>query len=171
MANWCEFDIRIVGSEENCKLFQLIIQGEHEKKFSRVFNAWVVYEEQCSDRYMMELSGNCAWSVACAMNKEKHNPDELACATLQGLSAELCLAVEVYAREPGVGFAEHYWFVNGEMKAEECVDYTETYWDKEEYPTVAELNAEYDTDYSESDFNDEGYRREGGFGEIYFSAV
>lgn len=163
MANWCEFYIKIVGTKENCKLFERILQGKHERCFHRVFNAWVEWEDQCTNHYHMELAGNCAWSVTCAMNHEMSYSDGPDSVTLQGLSAELCLEIEVYSKEPCVGFAEHYCFVNGEVRADECVDYTEVYWDKDEHPTIAELNAEYGTNYSEADFDDEGFFREGGF--------
>ena len=109
---------------------------------------WIHYED---DGYI-EVSGYCAWSVICSIGaKDQYSDKEYPSTSLLEESELLNLDIEVYSTEPG-GFAEHYHYHNGEVLADECVEYWEHYWDKEEYPTLKEYNAEYNTHFTMEDF-------------------
>jgi uracil-DNA glycosylase family 4 len=59
---------------------------------------------------------------------------ELSFVTLFEACKQLELDMEVYSEECGCGFQEHYLFIDGELVAEECVDYSEEYNEEtEEY--------------------------------------
>lgn len=162
MANWCSYCMRITGGETECKEFYAILKSEKTRHFDRVYEADVLREGNHNGIHFVEISGYCAWSVCNSMD----NDDGLT--TLQAESARLELMIEVYSTEPSNQIAEHIWYLNGQCIEHECVDYTEFYWDKCEYPTIEELNAHYGTTYSKDDFDMDGYHIEGGFGKWIF---
>lgn len=169
MANWCNFNMNIVGTKEDCKAFRDILKYNTEKNFERVYEAETVFEEGNDKNYSMEIFGNCAWSVACSMvDKTFDNRPERT--TLAEESKRLNLDIEVYSTEPGMCFAEHFRFKNGRKLIDDCVDYNEFYWNRNDFPTIEELNAEYGTNYTEDDFDMNDCHIEGGFGDWIFAA-
>ena len=83
-------------------------------------------------------------------------------------SKQLNLTIEVYSEECGMGFQEHIAVVNGDLMVNDCVDYQELYWDKDEFPTLEEFNKEYEVEATLDDFEDGEYYKTGGFEEWYY---
>ena len=166
MANWCNYYMKVVGKDENCEKFFDILNYRSNRNFDRVYEA--INQRAYTDNGMsvLEISGYCAWSVASSMcSCDKDHVTSLIAET-----DRLKLDIEVYSTEPGCYFAEHYRFKNGKQLIDECVDYDEFYWDRNDFPTIEELNAEYGTNYTENDFDENGYHIEGGFGDWSFAA-
>ncbi len=45
----------------------------------------------------------------------------------------LNLTVEIFSSEPGIGFQEHYIINKGEIKVDECPDYSEIWYDSSDW--------------------------------------
>lgn len=129
MANNCFFDMHIRGSDESCERFADIMQYKDPQfAFSRIFSADVYYEDRNSDGdLIMHINGDCAWSVAVCMTDCEFSYQGKSC-TLQQLSGELQLDIEVWSEEPGVGFQEHYVYKHGFEETNECFDDFESYF-------------------------------------------
>lgn len=86
-----------------------------------------------NDVVSVKISGYCAWSVETCMGESGYAKDCPEDSTsLQESSEELHLMIEVYSREPGMGFAEHYLYNNGEEIENETADYEEFCYDEGE---------------------------------------
>lgn len=155
MANTCYFDMLVKGTKENCKEFLNIMKGTHERYFGRVEFGYP-QETDYETHYEISTDGECAWSVVCTMVEsvsycDRNTPST----TLLEESKLLDLDIEVYSSEASMEFAEHYHYKNGEVLAEECVDYFEYFWDKDEFPTLEEFNDYYGTSFTTKDFYDD----------------
>ena len=169
MANCCGYEMKVIGPKMNCKKLLDILQNKSDREFDRVYEAYLSREYGNDDRYIMEISGDCAWSVMLSMidSSYRKRPGRT---SLAAESKRLKLDIEVYSAEPEVGFAEHYRYQNGTALNHECVDYEEFWWDHDSYPTIKKLNAEYGTTFSEDDFDENSIHIEGGFGDWDFAA-
>ena len=106
-------------------------------------------EEVENGKCRCEINGNTKWSVQTSMvdnaismrtepNKWSFGEDvdktERSFVTLFEACEQLGLDMEVYSEECACGFQEHYLFIDGELVAKECVDYSEEYNEEtEEY--------------------------------------
>lgn len=123
-----------------------------DKHFFRVFEADEIEEGYytTSDRDYSILTGSCAWSVVTCMfdddngtyygSWKKNNFYD--CKDFRGthmieVTKDLDLEVEIFSKEDGCGFMEHYVLNKGELLIEECVDYREEY--DEESEEVSEI--------------------------------
>lgn len=179
MPNICEFLMRVKGTSENVDTFVEILQDkncDNSKRFCRVFEAELCYEEVKPDETkVVEIAGNCAWSVHTCMCDGAGSYYEDAtggdATTLKEQSLFLNIDIEVYSKEPGIGFQEHYLYKHGEEIENECRDYYEFYFDDED-----EFNKrKEDSDYVEylqgkkwDDVADGGSLEVGGFTEWDF---
>lgn len=103
-----------------------------EYQFSRIFSAdmWLRDTEVSTGTTIMYISGDCAWSVAvcmCEFGYQRLQSDDRRC-TLQRLSEELQLDIEVWGEEPGMGFQEHYVYRCGSVGTDECFGDFESYF-------------------------------------------
>lgn len=179
MPNICSFSMKIIGKSEAVREMVQVVKADYDytkNQFSfnrhlwRVFEADVTEENYVNDgnSYVI-INGECAWSISSCMldgphsYQNQHKNDENNKGTdLQTESRNLGVIIEVYSSEPSVGFQEHYLIENGEMKTDECVVYEEYFWDQDEY-TIEEYNKEYDTDFTEDMFDEDGCCGVGGF--------
>lgn len=166
MASCCNYCMRVTGNKDECNEFYKILNNEGKRYFDRVYKAIIQSEGYRHGCYYMEISGGCAWSVNTSMDGGNGSPNQFT--TLEQESRRLNLMIEVFSTEPGEELAEHILYVDGDLIEDECVEYSEFYWDQCDYPTIEELNAAYGTSYAEEDFDSDGYHVEGGFGDWIF---
>lgn len=173
MANNCYYEMRVKGTEANVDTFVKLLKAEYNefpKHFWRVFSAEVYDESTIDGVKTVDICGDCAWSVRACMGEgtwtymESH-PDKST--SLREQSKLLQLQIEVYSSEPGMCFQEHYLYKNGEEIHNECVDYSEMYFEDE-----ADFNKqkeEGDCDgYTWDDVDENGNIKVGGFGDWSF---
>lgn len=130
MANICEFYMKVKGQKESVETFYKIISRSSNIYKNRVLGR--VYEVYKEDEYFMGqngagdyamiLSGECAWSVCTSILYKKGDKSGL-----DFESKALGLVIEVFSREPGMGFEEHYIIDNGDIILEECEDMIEIF--------------------------------------------
>ena len=165
MANNCDFIARIVGKKDSVKQFANAIQYKDAKDgycFARIFESFVLDEYEDDDRYIIELGGDCAWSVySCFMDggyTSSDAPDFLkpveyntnnikyfTHVTAEWLCKKLGVKFEAWSREPGECFQEHMGVdENGVRVIEKCVDWTEGY-DEDENGDWLDYNPAKDT--------------------------
>ena len=192
MPNYCDYEMKVVGKPASIKEFISVIQADYDyatnvftgpRHMYRVFEAHVVQEpdmEELDENGNAEciISGYCAWSVAACMldigygsyysdvRRDQSfgtSPDVKRRDTHLLLESEnLGLDIEVFSKEPGMCFQEHYLIKNGELTVNETHEYNLVYWDKDEYPTIEEFNEDNGTDYLETDFDEDGFFEVGG---------
>lgn len=185
MPNYCDYEMKVVGKTNCIKEFIKVMQADYNygtneftgpRHMYRVFEAYVDQEPEAIDEYGNAeciISGYCAWSVAsCMLDQDctyyrdvRKNPEtygisgdvERRDTHLVLESKNLGLDIEVFSRETGMCFEEHYLIKHGEMIKEEVLEYHEPYWDKDEYPTMEAFNKEQGTNYTEVDFDENGF--------------
>lgn len=143
MANDCYYRMRIAGKKENVKEFTRAMKGVDEYEscgVGRVFDCTIVDEFMLDESFVEYLEGDCAWSILTAMRDPSRENN------VESLSKRLSLSVEAYSEEPGVGFAEHFGIINGEIIIDECVDYFECY-----LPDFEENISYYDDEFWNSE--------------------
>lgn len=168
MANNCFYDMRITGRKKNIEELIRMMQWEGEyinDGLGRIFSCEITDEvplelAEANDVISIDVCGDCAWSVNSAMRVSNRRPY-----SLESEAKRLNLVVEVYSSEPGIGFQEHVLIDRGDVLIEDCVDYEE-HW-VQEYDTIEDYNAEYDTNFTEDMVNDNGDICIGGFGDAY----
>lgn len=112
--------------------------------------------EKYSDGNALILSGNCAWSVYSCMfegestyysqwtEERKAKYECFKGTTIDRISKEFELDIEIFSEEGGCGFMEHYLINNGEIIIDDCIDYHEDYDEEtDEYTPVGGLAWEY----------------------------
>ena len=172
MANICCFNMKIAGEKKNVLEFVSILQYEHpeERCFARIDEATVFDEYKLPDgRYVAHVEGSCAWSVHTCMREGKgtyfESSHDSKLSTLTGETKRLCLDVEIYSTETGIGFAEHYRYVNGDCLIDEETEYNEYWYFPDEWPSFEAFCKEYNI--PEDSDEDEQVFRVGGFPEKF----
>ena len=139
MANDCKFEMKVdckfemkvkATTEENLEKFTKILQyDDKESNLYRIFESSIYFDDP-QDSLAANIYGTCAWSVHCCMCDGEGSFYDAAkeritskSTTLKLLSKELHLEIEIFSKEPGMGFMEHYKFVNGEQTIDEVTDY------------------------------------------------
>ena len=144
MANCCYYDLRAYGKTETVDKAMEFIKSHspeyevHDEKLSEDGKTRDVYAH-----------GWCKWSATAAWNLDKYAPfDELFGEDIDALLKEIIderktlpslleikddISIELYTEEDGMGFAEHYIIVNGEIKLDDTRHYEEVYDDEEEF--------------------------------------
>ena len=178
MPNECLYSMRVKGKTKNVDEFVHIIQADYNevsKHFWRIFAADVCSEKEENGIKTVDITGDCAWSVHSCMrdgfgsynNDFKTGKRNEKGTTLKEQSKLLNLEIEVYSSEPGMAFQEHYLYKDGEELENECVEYSEIYFEDE-----ADFNKEKEQgfykDYTWDDVNENGCLELGGFGEWIF---
>lgn len=183
MPNYCNYEMKVTGTKESVDEFINIIQADYhisengtcdcDRHFWRVFEADVYESGYQGDKYYANLGGYCAWSVYCCMfdGEDTYNED---CNGEGGTSLDieterLNLTVEIYSEEPGLGFEEHYVFVNGKLVVDEIKNDLKEY-DGTEFETVKEMNAHYGTSFTQQQFEKDFYLYTGGFEKWVFDS-
>ena len=160
MANYCYFTMMITGVKE--AVDELISMMKWEGIYAEN-GLGRIYEIDEYDRdfhpannVSAKLTGDCAWSVTCAMRSDNGRRE----VCLESETKRLGLVVEVFSEELGCAFQEHILIDKGEVIIDDCVDYEAHYVG--EHDTIEAYNEEYDTNFTE-DMVDDDYVYEGGF--------
>lgn len=144
MPNICSYYCKVTGPKKGIDRFinatnnnynysTYEVAGEH---FWRVFETYISVLEQCPNNpelYTLIASGDCAWSIACCFTEvpfsyqhdNKMTMPNNKGVSVEQLSKEEQLIIEMYSDEIGMGFSEHYIWINGKLYTESVVDYTE----------------------------------------------
>ena len=181
MPNYCSYSMKVKGTPKNVEEFFNIMQANYsyqedgtcidpntgeivERHFWRVFEAYIVDDETSGNIRSTIINGDCAWSVHSCMRSgrgtyQSDYPDRNG-TTLQDESARLNLSIEVFSEECGCCFMEHYVYVNGREIVGDCVEWSE--YCTEDFETVEEMNEEYDTNFTQEEFEENEYLSVGG---------
>ncbi len=167
MANECDFKMRILGREQNVDELMTLLRYENNGTFRGFGHIWeidIISEHRDNGLYCVDTAGACAWSIHSSLI------DVPTTQNILNESKRLGLAVEIYSKEPGFAFSEHYIIARGEMLREECIDY-------EEINILGMSAAELDAFSRKSEHSieelkkladeNDGYVAIGGFGECY----
>ena len=143
MANTCIFSMVVKGKKENIETFLDMMQQKGKVWMGRgAIVDFTDLGEVESGKHRYQIDGETKWSIqsslisnAVSMRTEPEkwcfndgtDKTELSFVTLFEACERLDLDMEVYSEECGIGFQEHFLFVDGELLADECVDYTEVY--------------------------------------------
>lgn len=150
MANICNFSMIVKGKKENIEQFIDMMEQKGTVWMGRgAVVDFTDMEEVENEKYRCQIDGNTKWSVYSSMisnaismrtepNKwgfgEGVDKTKLSFVTLFEACKQLELDMEVYSEECGCCFQEHYLFIDGELVADECVEYVEKYNEEtEEY--------------------------------------
>lgn len=128
MPNICNFDMKISGKKKDIeRLYKMLNYDEFEKyRFYRVIECFYTYEEDLEgvddNEYISTfISGECAWSVGtCMLIEDAYKYEYLT--SIDKVSKELDLLIEIVSEERGFNFTEHYVIDNGEILVNECND-------------------------------------------------
>lgn len=177
MPNYCSYAMRVKGSCEAIdEIEKRLTDYDHTPHFWQVFEAMRTDEaspvKDGDDADMIsEFVGSCAWSVRTCMNEGPASyatdfEDRGQSTSLAKTAAELGLEIEVFSEEPGIGFAEHYLYLNDGTAIEDETEFEEVWWDRDKYPTFAELDEAYgltERGITAESFGDEDYAGIGGY--------
>lgn len=118
MANNCYFDMKVIGSKRNIKIFYEALPAYTDKDLTIAAQDLNADEDKIIEAY---ICGDCRWSIYSSMvDKERGY-------FLPAKTKELRLKVEVFSEESGMGFQEHFVFNQGTIEISEWEDYAE-YW-------------------------------------------
>ena len=145
-------------SEGNWKLY-----ATAEKHFYRVFDVYPGDIEPVDNKWGTVVFGDCAWSVLVCMidslysyfNGNKNEPLREHATTLENVSRDLDLDVEVVSCEPGMTFAEHILISKGAIVKDECFDYEEYCLD--DHKSKDEAEKEYGIRITDAEWAQGGY--------------
>lgn len=124
MSNVCTGTLGVRGSEEGLRKTKAILMGEADKHLARSEFTYIGKAEGVEYYFF-----DCAWSVYSCMCSGEHtyygDGKNAALTTLQEISEENGVFIEVYAEEIGIGFREHYVYDNGKEIVADCEDIEE----------------------------------------------
>lgn len=112
------------------------LYADAEKHFFRIEDAYAERIVKEGSHYAGYIFGSCAWSVYCCMMPGDHSYYKSMCegefaplaqehaTNLPKASEELGLAIEVFSKEPGCEFAEHYLIKKGDVEVDEETKYS-----------------------------------------------
>ena len=147
MANICSFSMVVRGKKENIETFNNMMQQVGTVYMGRGAELDCEDMEELSDNnYRCQMLGQTKWSIqsslidnAISMRSDSGrwsfgdiDKSTLSFVTLYEACEQLNLDMECYSEEPGIGFQEHYLYVNGKLLEHECVDYSEEYNEEED---------------------------------------
>lgn len=142
MANICEFSMLINGEPQKLLEVRKIFLADYDYSKDKVtctedyhvFRTWVdedVNDTDVSHGYL-SLCGECAWSVATCMLEEGYYQDYVTRdgfkgITLNQISERYGVDIEVYSKEYGMAFEEHYLIKNGKFEIDDVVSFESIY--------------------------------------------
>lgn len=114
MANNCEYDLRAVSkSKETLEQFIAVMKYEHPDYYLyRVFEADPDSIVSYQDLFGVYISGDVGWScyewVHSSEDLNKKSGNGAHYISMRELCKRLDVGVEIFSREPGCAFQEHY---------------------------------------------------------------
>lgn len=173
MANLCSFELHA-----RAKVLKEDVLTEMKRKFGvdpernpqEMFGVLDTHLDEyklVGDFYVMQIWGECKWSVASSFYEE-----------LNKWAEQNGVDIEIYSEENGVGFQEHFKWVNGRIVDQRCRDMLEFHVDDIMDDEDGELDYLFENklckeacctkDNYQSFADDDGYIRFGGFKEWNF---
>lgn len=168
MANYCDFTMKVTGSEKSIKELIKTINTHYDykkKEFSgerhlcRIYETYIgedLEELECLDYehdiYEIYISGYCAWSVSNCMFDGpltdyryicKHYRNKSKVTTLINECRRLNLFIEITSEEPGDNLAEYYFISPRGLVERKRQDLETTYDDDGEEVSVYNSFREY----------------------------
>ena len=182
MANYCDYEMRIVGEKENVNKLISYLKADYrytgdnwklekctaDKHFFRVFEANHDEDyDEIKENGLFEafVYGDCAWSVESCMfdaeygyigdklygtyyfdckNDGRVNNEDFRGTHMVEATKDLNLTVEIYSREPGACFMEHFIVDKGNIITQENCKWYEVYDEEEDtYVSVGGYEVEY----------------------------
>lgn len=146
MANYCDFELRAVGNENDIMSFEKYMNRVMLKEISP-FPRWVdidviSHKHLLDNKMEVEIVGTCAWSVYTAMRDRDYVNEE----TLESLSELYNIEIEVYSEESGCQFQEHFYVDKGNIVIDDCEDWAIYYF--EDQAELDDFNAAHQSNYS-----------------------
>lgn len=184
MPNYCDYEMKVVGNEESIKEFIKVMNSNynyHTMEFDfdrhmggRVFEVETTEDivEQENGKFYTTIYGYCAWSVYSCMFEGAHTyysqlkeeyGEKCRSTTIPIESKRLNLDIEIYSKESGMAFQEHYLVKQGTIELDEECEYTECYLD--DYETKEEAERELEIKITDYEWDEGGYISRGGFEE------
>jgi hypothetical protein len=177
MANNCFYEMKVVGDKKkNIEEFISLLNYTHPdgKCFARIFSADPDPIEEKDGKYSVFITGDCAWSVSsCMTNNFMSYASEDKTGKLTNLAEatkKLMLMVEIFSEEIGMEFAEHFIYSNGVCLVNDVTNYSEIWYDPEEYDTVEDYIKAEGLDLTPEqiqDLKDGEYVGLGGFDKVF----
>ena len=186
MPNLCDFDMLVEGKKKDVDTFTKWLEADYhyfvddsgipklecssDYHFYRVFDVYYDEINAKDDEVIRQIiSGDCAWSVTVCMLRncgslyyKRTEDDEFKDIRkdidLIEASWLLNLKIEVYSKEPGMCFAEHYLIDNGKLVIDDCTEYQEICL--VEYKTKGQAEEDLNTAITEEEWN-KRYENEG----------
>ena len=186
MPNICDFDMLVEGKKKDIDTFTKWLEADYhyfvddsgvpklecssDYHFYRVFDVYYDEIDAEDDEVIRQvISGDCAWSVTVCMLRncgslyyKRSEDDEFKDIRkdidLIQASWLLNLKIEVYSKESGMCFAEHYLIDNGKMIIDDCTEYQEICL--VEYETKEQAEEDLNTTITEEEW-DKRYENEG----------
>ena len=177
MANICSFSMYVRGKSEDIQSFYDAMCQNGNIYMGRGADAELIMEDDDGAR----IEGWCKWSIQSALIDNamsmRSNPgmwyfgdnvdaSKFEFVTLYEACEKWNLDMEVYSEEPGCCFQEHYMFVDGDIVADECVEYYEYYI--EEFETKEEAERELEITLTDEEWEAHEYVSRGGFDDWHF---
>ena len=136
MPNWCEYDMCAVAKNREVleRLIRIMNYKDSEYYIYRVNQATAGDIEQEDDLHTVRIMGFVAWSCGSWFDRIERIDETIeSCGhyiTLDILCERLGIAVEVFGKEQGMGFQEHYLCnPKGDVIYNECVEWHQTWFD------------------------------------------
>lgn len=143
MPNYCNYQLKAKGDKKNLEKLHRIMNADYRYEKEEVYCSEDTHMFRIFEAALIELNndyiiidGYCAWSVFSCMfdsqctyyrNMHTEYKDKCKATTIDKLSKELKLDIEIFSEESGVGFMEHFLIKQGEIIIDDCVDYYEDY--------------------------------------------
>ena len=148
MANNCFYTMKATSKDENAlkRLISIMKYKDPEYFIYRCFSVSGDISKE-GDYYVANLTGDVAWSCSKWFETEEKPEDLIVLKydenmkeiygtahyiSLDILCKKLEIGLELYSEESGCCFQEHYLVdANGNILIEDCVEWTEDWWDEE----------------------------------------
>lgn len=127
MANYCDYTMKVVGKKQDIHELLNILNREYDYNDKSIVDRHLLgnmasrIAEETNDYTI--IKGQCLWSVAHAMFNDEDNPEMYALTTLDVLTQELGLKLELYSQERSFCFQEHILVDQGEILTSERGSY------------------------------------------------
>jgi hypothetical protein len=162
MANICSFSMMVRGKKESIETFKKMMNQTGTVYMGRGaeidFEDMEEINELNDNDYRCQIDGQTKWSIqsslidnAISMRNDigrwcfgdDIDKTKLSFVTLFEACEQLSLDMECFSEETGIGFQEHYLFIDGKLIKDECVDYSEEY-DEDADEWIGEGGFEWD---------------------------
>ena len=133
MANICEYQMKVIGSNDSFRAFTDILKASVSRDNAKEVLGGIISADvsEIIDGAIF-IAGTCKWSILTSMiegpssyyNDYKEKPEEWSTplTNLVKLAKELNLTIEAFSNELGLGFTEYYLITPDGVKEDICND-------------------------------------------------